>query len=434
MTRPATFASFFAGSNSPVETIREDLHRHPETAFHEFRTASLVAEYLDELGFEVQTGRAVMDPAAIIWPPKPDSIAKSRERALAHGANPEWVAKMEGGLTGVVATLTRGEGPKVGFRFDIDALPVTEVEDDSHRPFVRGYNSVFKGEMHACGHDGHTAIGVVLAQRLMADPDWQGTVKLIFQPGEEGGRGAKPMVAAGVVDDLDYFFVGHLGCLLPSGKIAMEASDFFSSIRFDVTYTGKAAHAAMGPQNGANALLAGATAALGMHAIARHGEEATFVNVGKMVSGAARNIVAESCLLECDVRGATQEAREYMHRRAFEVINGAAVMHGCEVDISVGPELLGNENSPEAAEIIGIAAAKVEGIEEVVPSWPIGGGDDASFMIKRVRELGGKACYCLIGSDIDAIHHAKTFDFDETALEQGISLFHNVAQHLLKRA
>ena len=84
MTRPATFASFFAGSNSPVETIREDLHRHPEIAFHEFRTASLVAEYLDDLGYAVQTGRDVMDPAAIIWPPKPDSIAKGRERALAH--------------------------------------------------------------------------------------------------------------------------------------------------------------------------------------------------------------------------------------------------------------------------------------------------------------------------------------------------------------
>ena len=138
--------------------------------------------------------------------------------------------------------------------------------------------------MHACGHDGHTAIGLAVAERL-ANPaaGWSGTLKLIFQPAEEGGRGAKPMVAAGVVDDVDYLFAGHLGCNLPSGKLAARATGFLFSRKIDVVFLGRAAHAAMGPHEGRNALLAAAAAALGLHGIARHAQEQTHVNVGKLV-------------------------------------------------------------------------------------------------------------------------------------------------------
>lgn len=426
-----SFAEILRESNRGVEKIRQDLHRHPETAFLEYRTASLVADYLDGLGYEVKTGPEVMRHDSIIWPPDAGTVSAAQTEALANGARPEWVARMPDGLTGVVATLKRGEGPVLAFRFDMDALPVTESPGDTHRPRTGGYSSLYPGRMHACGHDGHVAIGVAVASRLMADPGWQGTVKLIFQPAEEGGRGARPMVDAGVVDDVDYFFVGHLGCLLPTGQVAKEAVKFFSSVRFDVTFRGVAAHAAMGPHEGSNALLAGATAALGMHSISRHGDAATFVNVGKMVSGQARNIVADLCELQCDVRGSTAEAKEYMERRSIEVIRGAAQMHGCECEIRRGPEMLGNRNSPEAAEIVGTAAARVAGVSEVLSEWPIGGGDDASFMVRRVQERGGVACYFILGSNIAAIHHAMDFDIDEASLPQGVELFVNIARDVL---
>lgn len=266
---------------------------------------------------------------------------------------------------------------------------------------------------------------------MLEDKSWSGTLKLIFQPGEEGSRGARPMVAAGVVDDVDYFFVGHLGCLLPSGQVASEAVGFFSSVRFDVVFRGKAAHAAMGPHNGSNALLAGASAALAMHGIARHGDTATFVNVGQMNAGTARNIVADHCVLACDVRGLTQEAFDYMYESARRVALGAAQMYGVDCEIVEGARGASNTNSRAAAEIVGSAAASAPGVSSVVPEWPIGGGDDAVYLIKRVQENGGVGGYFMIGSDIKAIHHAENFDIDERALVNGVDVFVNIARHVL---
>ena len=141
--------------------------------------------------------------------------------------------------------------------------------------------------MHACAHDGHTAIGLAVAERL-AHPSaqWRGTIKLIFQPAEEAGRGAHPMVQAGIVDDVDYFFAAHLGCHVPSGTVAADAKGFLFAKRSDVFFHGVSAHAASSPEVGSNALLAGAVASINLHAIARHGSATTHVNVGRMVAGA----------------------------------------------------------------------------------------------------------------------------------------------------
>jgi aminobenzoyl-glutamate utilization protein A len=286
--------------------------------------------------------------------------------------------------------------------------------------------------MHACGHDGHTAIGLAVAERL-ANPAslWQGTLRLIFQPAEEGGRGARPMVEAGVVDDVDFFFAGHLGCKLPTGRLAPLATGFLYSRKIDVTFRGRAAHAAMAPQEGRNALLAAATAALGLHAIARHSDEVTHVNVGGLVAGTGRNIIADVAEMRIEVRGESEASLAYMAERATRVLEGAALAQGVEVETRLMGETVGAVGSPAAASLVAAAGGTVEGIETIVPGWPIGGGDDATFMLRRVQERGGIGAYFILGCDIAAGHHAVDFDIDERALDLGVALFERIAARVL---
>ncbi len=426
-----TLAEMIAASNAPAVLVRRDLHRHPETAFLEYRTASRIAAYLDHLGFAVRTGREVMDYDAVIDPPPAGQVADARRAALAAGGDPAWMERMPDGLTGIVADYRFGEGPVVAFRFDMDALPVSETEAAEHRPNAEDYRSRFAGRMHACGHDGHVGIGLALARRLSREKGLSGTLRLIFQPAEESARGAAPMVAGGAVEGVDHLFVGHLGCLLPSGKIGASAVGFLFSSRFVVTFRGAVAHAAMGPQEGRNALLAGAAAALGLHGVSRFAGAETFVNVGMLTAGTAFNIVADTCEMLVEVRADDRAAHDYMVERLHAVIEGAAAMQQCDVEIVRKSHMPGNENSRDAAELIAAVARGLPGVTEVLPEWSIGGGDDACLMIRRVRENGGSAAYCIIGSDIPAVHHAADFDIDEASLETGVALFAGVAQRLL---
>jgi aminobenzoyl-glutamate utilization protein A len=422
----------FGANDASVVAMRRDLHAHPELGFLEYRTAARAAERLSRLGYAVTAGPQVMRADAMMGTPSPAAIAAAQRDAIAAGASAGWVARMPDGQTGVVAELTRGSGPVLAFRFDMDALPVAETSADSHRPKRDGYRSAIDGRMHACGHDGHTAIGLALAERL-ANPasGWRGTLRLIFQPAEEGGRGALPMVAAGVLDDVDFFFAGHLGCKLPSGRVAAAATGFLFSRKLDVTFRGQAAHAAMGPQEGRNALLAAATAALGLHAISRHGDEVTHVNVGQLTAGTGRNVIADRADMVMEVRGGTQGSLDYMTDRATQVIEGAAAMQGASVATTLMGETIGADSSAAASAIVGAAAAEVPGIAEVVPHWSMGGGEDATFMMRRVQARGGTAGFFILGSDIPAVHHASNFDIDERSLDHGVHLFERIAARVL---
>jgi aminobenzoyl-glutamate utilization protein A len=422
----------FGANDSGVVALRRDLHAHPELGFLEYRTAALAADRLQRLGFAVKAGPEVMNAAAMAGAPAPDAIAAAQRDALAAGASANWIARMPGGQTAVVAELRRGAGPVLALRFDMDALPVVETAQDGHRPNRDGFRSRRDGLMHACGHDGHTAIGLAAAERL-ANPaaGWQGTLRLIFQPAEEGGRGAKSIVAAGVLDDVDYFFAGHLGCKLPTGRLAAQASGFLFSRKIDATMRGRAAHAAMAPQDGRNALLAAAAAALGLHAIARHAEEMTHVNVGRLVAGSGRNIIPDRAEMQIEVRGQSQASLDIMAARAEQVLQGAAAMQDVSVATEVMGETIGASASERAAAIVAAVGASVAGIAQVIPEWPIGGGDDATFMMRRVQERGGQAAYFILGSDIAAGHHATDFDIDERALDQGVRLFERLAGHVL---
>jgi aminobenzoyl-glutamate utilization protein A len=293
-----------------VET-RRDLHRHPELGLTEFRTASLVAERLDKLGLDLKLGREAMDSGSRVGVPSEAVLDEAYARAAAEGAPAAYLPAFAGGHTA-----------------------------------REGYISAHRGVMHACAHDGHTAIGLAVAEVLAAcRAELHGTVKFIFQPGEEGGRGALPMVQAGVVDDVDKFIAIHLGTGVPSGQFRTQVYGHLASAKLDVTFRGQAAHAGSHPEEGRNALLAGATAVLGLYGISRHREGRTRVNVGTMRGGSGRNVIADEAFLQIEVRGDNAEITDYMLGRAQEVLRGAALGQGVEVDI----KLVGRTTTAPAA-------------------------------------------------------------------------------------
>lgn len=411
-----------------LKAMRRSLHRFPEPAFLEYRTASVVAARLVELGFDVRVGPEIMAMEGVQALPSADAVLAAQEAARLAGADENWMVRMPGGQTAVCGEMRRGDGPVLALRFDMDALPVLESESENHLPAAERFSSERTGFMHACGHDGHTAIGLAVAQKLShPTAAWTGTLRLIFQPAEEGGRGAQPIVSAGLLDDVDTFLALHLGCQLPSGRVALMADGFFWSEKWSVRFSGRAAHAAMMPEEGRNALLAAAAAALGIHALPRDGQADTRVNVGVLSAGRARNVIADEALLELELRAATQDALSRLVDAARRVLQGAALMQGAEVEIACQGKSVSATSDVAVCERLERAARAV-GLEDIVPNWPIGGGDDATFMMRRVQEKGGKAGYCLMGADLTAPHHAGNFDFDEDALEHAVRLMTSFAE------
>ena len=273
---------------------RRDLHRHPEPGWTEFRTASLVATTLESLGYEVATGEEAVAKDSMMGLPSADVLRAAEERAVSEGAEPRWLERMKGGLTGVVGTLHFAKpGPVVALRFDMDSNDVDETDAPDHLPNREGFASLHAGAMHACGHDGHTTVGLAVANLLSERrDDLAGTLKLIFQPAEEGVRGAKAMTDRGVVDDVVYMLGAHFRFKIKeTGSIACNVTGFFATGKYDARFTGRASHAGAAPEAGRNALLAAACAALNLHAIPRHSGGTSRINVGVLEAGTGRNVM-----------------------------------------------------------------------------------------------------------------------------------------------
>jgi aminobenzoyl-glutamate utilization protein A len=372
-------------------------------------------------------GPGAISREAIIGAPPASAIEAAKAQALASGALVEDVERMPDGTTALIAELRRSEGPIVAMRFDVDALALNEDSSDMHRPRRLGFASAAPGLMHACGHDGHATIGLAIAEfAAQNDTSWSGTLRLIFQPAEEGGRGARAMVEAGAVDGVDLFVALHLGCDLPSCEIACAAKSMMFSAKWDVVFRGTAAHAAGNPENGRNALLAGAQAVTALYALPRHGCLATHVNVGRFQGGTARNVIADRAELEIELRGEAAAALDHMERRARWTLDGIAAAHGCELVVTEMGRTIGAETSPPAASLIRAVAEALPDIERVHDDWPLGGGDDAAFFMRRVQDQGGLAAYLILGSDLAAGHHAINFDFEEADIGIGVRLMAGV--------
>ena len=413
---------------------RRDFHKHAEAAWTEFRTAAYVAKTLTELGYTVATGADTHDESAMMGVPSAAELAKQMQRALEQGADKDWVAKMAGGKTGVVGTMKFAKpGPVVALRVDMDANDLVEAAEEKHRPFTEGFASINKGAMHACGHDGHTAVGLAVAEVLAGLKDeLAGTIKMIFQPAEEGVRGAKAMMSKGVVDDVKYIVGMHLGVNLKKcGQVACKTEGFLATTKVDAVFTGTPAHAGAAPETGKNAILAACTATLNLHAISRHSQGASRVNVGVIQGGSGRNVIPANAVIKVETRGANSEINEYVYAEAVRIIEAAAAMQGCKVSMELMGGAAGCENDEALVARIRKVAERQKLLPDIVPAGNIGGSEDCTYFMERVQKNGGQAAFVMVGTELAAGHHDSFFDFNEAALLPAIALMSGTAAELL---
>lgn len=394
------------------------------------RTASLVARELQRLGFVVRIGREVMAVDQVMGKPDAHTTAAHAQWALDHGAAAEFFDAVKDGYTAVVGEWHTGKaGATTVFRVDMDALPITESDSAEHLPVREGFASAKRGSMHACGHDGHTSIGLGLATLIAAHHEaLTGTVRILFQSAEEGVRGAKSMVAAGVVDDADYFIAVHLGTGVPQGHFVAAAHGLLATSKLDVQFHGIAAHAGAAPQDGRNALLAAANAALNLHALPRHSGGASRVNVGELHAGSGRNIIADHARLTLETRGETADINRYLFEQAKNIIAGAAQMYGVRHDTALAGEAISATPSAALAAKLAAVARESPYFQNVIDKAhsPLG-SEDATYFMQRVQDRGGEATYCVVGTTLAAGHHHERFDIQEESLAAGVDVLYRAA-------
>lgn len=415
-----------AVSNIEAEIIsnRRDFHKYPESAWTEFRTASLVAKQLHEIGYKLTLGKDVVVDSDRMGLPSEAALEVHYNRALEQGADKTLIEYMKGGFTSLVAELDLGDGPTLAFRFDMDAVDCNESNSDEHLPYNLGFSSVNDHVMHACGHDCHTAMGLGFAKALMnLKSDFSGKIKLIFQAAEEGVRGAKSIATKGIVDDVDYFYGMHIGTSTnESGSLACGVDGFLATEKFDAIFKGKASHAGNAPNMGNNAVLAACTTVTNLYAIPRHQEGITRINVGRIQGGTGRNVIPNRAQIDFEVRGSTTDICDYVKDQALTIIESAAKMHMCDYELI---RMGGAESSFSDEEVIGDIRKVADelGLFHTISNRDtMAGSEDATYLMNRVRACGGKASYMALGTTIKAPHHNDLFDVNEEDMMSGVKL------------
>lgn len=411
---------------------RRDFHKYAETGWLEMRTASLIASKLTQLGYEVLTGKAVCDESSRMSVPSQNVLDAHYQWALSHGADPNFLPHVKDGFTGVIGILHCGEGPVVALRFDMDALGVLEDETPTHTPFQEGFSSISKGVMHACGHDVHMSIGLGVATVLSEQKEQlSGTIKLIFQPAEEGVRGAKSIVAKGHLDDVDYIFASHV---LPSPDtqihICPGISGTLATSKFNATFTGSPAHAGLSPQSGNNALLAAATAVLNLHAIPRHSEGASRINVGTLHAGTDRNVICSTAKMELEVRGTTEKINTYMEQSVRNILTSSAMMHHCTLQLELAGHAPSIQSSKELADWVRTICIEKLSLHATLPC-DMSFSEDFACMTQRVLANNKQACFTGIQVPCSASLHSNHFDVSEDCLSVGVLYYTGVILELL---
>ena len=418
--------------------MRRDFHRHPETGWTEMRTSAIVVEKLSQLGYQVYSGRDVCReedrmgvPEAEILRDHYEQILKEKDRVADYITD-----DMKEGFTGAVGVLECGEGPTVALRFDIDALPMQEDLTEEHLPYREGFASVYPGKMHACGHDCHTAIGLGVAKLLAEIKDQlHGTIRLLFQPAEEGTRGACSMVKAGWLDGVDYFITGHVSKHFGDETAELIPGSYgaLATCKYKVTFKGCAAHAGRSPEEGRNAVMAAAHAAVGLSGISRHSEGMSRINVGAIHGGEGTNVVPDTAILRMEVRGETTDINNYMMKRAEEICRAAAMMEDCQCRI----EMVGHAPSETSDEQLVERIAEICAnnlpyrINEVHQVKNID-SEDAGFMMERVQKNGGQAVYMRLITSMVSPQHTVRFDIDESVLSRSCIIYTSIIANLLK--
>jgi amidohydrolase len=371
-----------------LKTWRRDLHRHPELAFEEHRTAGMVADHLAALGMEVETGV---------------------------------------GHTGVVGLLAGigGQGPTVLLRFDMDALPIQEETGLS-------FASQFPGRMHACGHDGHVAIGLGVATLLERHRDrLAGRVKLVFQPAEETANGARAMIEDGVLESPvpDIAFGLHLWSLDPLGHVIVKEGPLWaSSDRFDARILGRGSHGAL-PHQGVDVITVAAYAIAQLQTVvsrSRDPLQPAVLSVGTVTGGSAFNVLAEEVRLSGTLRTFSETTRGTLIEGMHRVLGGVCSAHGAHYELSFKDHTPPLVNDAAAAERLRVIAANVLGPEAVSDGPMRMVAEDMAEFLKRVP-----GCYFVLGAKKESAgpaepHHSPRFDIDERALPLGVAVLAGV--------
>lgn len=416
--------------------FRRERHQYPENGWTEFLTTSAIIKKLEEFNVPYLFGKAIHTKGERYGVPSDEILDSAMKRALKEGADPNLLKNMEGGYTGVVAVIdTKREGPTTGIRCDIDCNDVEESKDIGHFPFKEGFSSKHEKLMHACGHDVHTTIGIGTAKILMDNLDKLcGKIKIFFQPAEEGTRGGASMADGGLLDDVDLFFGGHMWTVgQPLGEITASTINESVSYKVDLEFKGTAAHAGMFPEKGCNALASASCAVLNLLAISRHSEGRTRINVGTCEAGTGRNVIPDHALLKTEVRGINEEVNEYMLKRMLTVARSAALMYDCEFSYKIQGHSVSAVCDEEMMEKVRQAAHKTEGITKVHDFMDMhGGGDDITFLMKKVQERGGKATFIWLGADTTAPLHDSSFSLNEEIIPLGVKLYSNLIYDINK--
>ncbi|PZM16083.1 M20 aminoacylase family protein [Rhizobium tubonense] len=378
-----TIANRTAGELTFLTALRRDLHAHPELGFEEERTSTIVANLLAEAGIAVHRG-----------------LAK----------------------TGVVGTLQVGNGTRViGLRADMDALAMPEKAD-------RPYSSTVPGKMHACGHDGHTAMLVGAARRLAATRNFSGTVHFIFQPAEEGRGGARRMVEEGLFElfPCDAVYGLHNMPGLATDEMAVvEGPQLASSDSWRVTFRGTGTHGAK-PHLGKDPITAAATFLSSLQTIVGRVVDPlqpAVVSTCSLQAGnpEALNVIPDTVEIGGTARAYTSEVRDQLEQEIGRLARGTAVMFGMEVDYEFERRISPVVNDPDATARALAAATAVFGKKVLTRFPPSTAGDDFSFFAENAP-----GCYVWLGNGpaVDgALHHNTAYDFNDDAIASGVAFW-----------
>ncbi|RQG90058.1 amidohydrolase [Natrarchaeobius halalkaliphilus] len=399
--------------------VRRQFHAYPEPSWCEFYTTSRLVDYVESLGVdEVFVGDETLDVDERLGVPDESTLEHWYDNAAAMGARSDVLESTAGGNTGLVAVVERGPGPVVGLRVDIDALPFEEASDSSHTPAADDFRSENTGVMHACGHDGHMAIGLGVLETLMHE-EFSGTLKVFFQPAEEVLGGGRAMAATRHTADLDAFFAVHLGLGHPTGEIVGGSDRPLALRQSRATFHGESAHAGFAPNEGRNAMQAMSTAIHNLYGIPRHEDDLTRVNVGRARAGAASNVVADSATIDLEVRAGTNDVLDYMLSHVDRMLEAAACMHDCSVSTTTIGRAPRVDSDGVLSELVADVASRHPGVSSVKRHAPFGASEDTTYFMRRVLENGGNATYVIVGTDHPSGHHTPRFDIDERSLEIG---------------
>lgn len=404
---------------------RRFVHRHAELGWCEFATTTYVREHLQRVGVDrLVWGPDLLRSGARLGIPARDVTDRARQHATDWGVPPGDIEVMIESTTGVVAELhSERSGPTVALRVDMDALPIAESEGAGHVPHALDFASAATGVMHACGHDGHVAIGLAVAEALAAlRPSLAGTIRFIFQPAEEGTRGGVAFVDAGWLDDVDRFLSFHLSGLtgLHTGAFSPGVAELLSTVKFDVRLHGRAAHFASAPEKGRSALTAASAIALLAQGLPRRPGTRSLINVGRLDAGTARNVVPEHGLLQMEVRAETDELAEELFRRVERLIGGVSSGLEVESEVTVVGRAPAADSDADLAERLALVGGAM-GLTRL-DGLTMEASDDASAMMRHVQDRGGRAVYAKVGTDLAGGNHTPTFDLDEASLQIGVEL------------